>query len=180
MKTCPFCAEEILEAAIRCKHCRSDLVPPALPAAAQRAGERPPRTVRLLLAGVTALALLAVGAPVLARPILTRIHASGGCQPSRWTEWHSAMQQRCLQPSYVCENMTTPRLLEDPDVARAFHEAPTDHVGHLSDMVGKMRQAYGCSPEAGASFHALPAPSPHDAPVVPPAFPPQAPAEQTL
>src|ERR1051325_8336512 len=25
---CPFCAEEILEGAIRCKHCRSDLLKP--------------------------------------------------------------------------------------------------------------------------------------------------------
>lgn len=35
MKTCPFCAEEILDAAIVCKHCRRDLVTtPAPPATA--------------------------------------------------------------------------------------------------------------------------------------------------
>lgn len=26
MKTCPFCAEEVLDAAIKCKHCGSRLV----------------------------------------------------------------------------------------------------------------------------------------------------------
>jgi hypothetical protein len=175
LKTCPFCAEEILDAAIRCKHCRSDLVPAAAPLP-----ERPPRALRILLAGVTALALLAVGAPVLARPILSRLHASGGCEPSSWTEWHAAMQQQCLNPSYVCQNMTTSRLLADPDVARTLHEAPTDHVGHLADLVGKMRQQYGCSPEAGAAFRPTPSPWPHAAPVAPPAFPPQEPQTQTL
>jgi hypothetical protein len=128
-----------------------------------------------------ALALLVVGAPVLARPILSRLHPSGGCEPSNWMEWHAAMQQQCLRPSYVCENMTTSRLLADPEIARAFNGAPTDHVGHLGELVGKMRQAYGCSPEAGAAFRPRPSPSPHAGPpAAPPAFPPQEPQQQTL
>jgi hypothetical protein len=135
--------------------------------------------VRLLLAGVTALAVLAVGAPVVARPVLSRLHEPSGCEPSSWVEWHSAMQRQCLRPSYVCEKMTTSRLLEDPDVARAFHEAPTDHMGHLADLVGKMRNAYGCAPEAGAAFSA-PAPAPQTAPIAPPAFPPAEAQQQTL
>jgi hypothetical protein len=156
MKTCPFCAEEILEAAIRCKHCRSDLVTPSIPAA-------PRRRRRRLLAALTALVGVAAALPVLARPLLRQLHRDA-CEPSSWTEWHAAVQRQCLEASYVCEHMTTPRLLADPEVARAFRDAPPDHVGHLSEMVRRMRHAYGCTQETGVASQA-------PGPVAPPAFP---------
>ena len=161
MKLCPFCAEEIQDAAIRCKHCRSDLVAPASRPPAIRSG----RGVRLVLGGLTAVLVLAVGGPVVARPVLHQLRRDR-CEPSNWVEWHLAMHRQCLTPSYVCEHMTTPKMLQDPDIARSFRgDGAIGDPAHLADLVGRMRHAFGCAPESGPAFRSEPGP------IAPPAFP---------
>ncbi len=98
--------------------------------------------------GAVLMTCLAIVALPLAGARLVRYARSHGCQPSGWTEWHAAMQRQCLQAEYVCQHMTSLEMLRDPEVSRALGH---DEAGaaHLSYLVGRMRTAYGCAPEAG-------------------------------
>lgn len=46
-KACPFCGEQILAVAIKCKHCKSDL--PSTPVKARPAPQQPQKWVKIVL-----------------------------------------------------------------------------------------------------------------------------------
>jgi hypothetical protein len=100
-------------------------------------------------AGFAAFALAGLAAAaVIAWPAVAGWHARSGCEPEGWIDWHVAMQKSCLTPDYVCRNMTSSKLLEDPEIAaelrRALEAGDTAAMGALDSLVDGMRAEYGC------------------------------------
>ncbi len=136
-------------------------------------GEGPARW-RLRAARIGLLALVLGAGTVLASSVY-RGWRSSACEPRNWIDWHLAMRRQCLTQSYVCENMTTAKMLDDPDVAAAYRAAlaagALEPMPGLAEMVGRMRLSYGCKPERGASVEGPEMPEGHPA-VLPPGHPP--------
>jgi hypothetical protein len=149
-------------------HCESKV-----DGASGKDGSAPPR--RPGRAARVGLAVLVLGAGTALAAPLYHGWRSSGCQPRNWIDWHLAMRRQCLAPSYVCENMTTARMLDDPDVAAAYRSAlasgSRDPVPGLEEMVGRMRLSYGCAPERAARVEAPEIPEGHPA-ALPPGHPP--------
>jgi hypothetical protein len=105
------------------------------------------RLARLAILGTTLALALALAQPGV------RAARAGGCEPVSWQDWHLAMRRQCLTPGYVCQNMTTPGMLADPDVAAGYRQALSrgvDGYDALAEVVGQMRETFGCDPEADA------------------------------
>jgi hypothetical protein len=137
---------------------------------------------RALRGGFLLLSVVALTAVAL--PIY-RGTQQRGCQPENWIDWHLAMRQQCLTPQYVCDNMTTAKMLRDPDLAAAYRQGiaagVADPVPMLAEMVGRMRRSYGCAPESdreGGST--LPGPLRGSGPQARPSGPFQPPPSVTL
>jgi hypothetical protein len=114
---------------------------------------------RILPLVPAALILGLVSAAALAG--LARAPAAQGCEPRTWRDWHVAVKRECVAPAYVCHNLTSSRLLDDPEVAGAYEDALASNdrqqIQEMDRLVGQLRAAYGCAPSPGR----LPAASPH-------------------
>jgi hypothetical protein len=159
MKHCSICAGTVEEGA-PCARCGA-ATPEGAPSP-----PRIPRAARLLVAAAMLAALTLVALPALAR-----FRSSDGCEPRTWLDWHVAIKQACLTPAYVCENMTSAKLLADPDVLasyrRALEAGEAGAIGHLDALVDHLRGAYGCDGAAEGAPGPVPA-----APRLPPGHPP--------
>lgn len=138
MLTCSLCAAPMEDAATACPRCGI-----AAPGRALPGPRRPGRWLRAAAVSVMGLAVLGT----LALP-LVRSARGAACEPHGWMAWHAAMERACLTPAYVCENMTSAKLMEDPEVAsevkRALQAGEQGTLAHLEALVGHMRDAYGC------------------------------------
>jgi hypothetical protein len=169
MKSCSLCAAPLDPAATACARCgiAARSAPPARPGRARR-----------VLAGVALLALVG-GAVTAAAPAVSALRAGNRCEPQSWADWHLAMKRECLTPAYVCANMTSSKLFDDPQVGDAYRSAVQGGdaalAAHLEALVGQLRAAYGC--EGPAQVHGRTPPrSPH----LPPGHPPIGPGHPSV
>ena len=139
MKTCTLCAGTLADSATCCPRCGIACGP--FPGRGGRLG----RALRASSVAVLGIATLAVLALPLVR---TARGATSGCEPRSWTDWNRAIQRACVSASYVCENMTSAKLLQDPALAGELGEAlragRSYARDHLDALVGHMREVYGC------------------------------------
>jgi hypothetical protein len=96
----------------------------------------PVTLVLVLLAAAAAGSGVSRGAP------------GGRCEPQTWKDWHVAVKAQCVTRTYVCHNMTSSRLLQDPRVAGAYEDALASNdrarIAEMDILIGQIRTAYGC------------------------------------
>ena len=106
------------------------------------------------LAGIALTGTILAAALALAAPAI-RAAPGGDCEPETYRDWRRAMVQGCLAPAFVCENLTTERMLADPEVAESRRRAQArgiDGAGTVAEIVAGVRDGFGCEPEAGAAW----------------------------
>jgi hypothetical protein len=164
MKTCSLCSAPMDDRARACPRCGIAAESPALARGRVGLALRPFVVAASGLAVLTALAL----------PMVRAARGASSCEPHSWTDWHVAVQRACVTPAYVCENMTSAKLLQDPEItgelrdALGAGQAQGSAMDDLDAVVGHLRDVYGC--EGAGAPHGVRGAPPE--PVLPPGHPP--------
>ena len=160
MKTCPYCAEEIQEAAVFCKHCKKDVGTDATrPVTPEKAAPASPSKVRQ--GGRNPL--MGIAGPVIGFGLIVGVAYaafsgmfSSNCEPQSMVEWVDAHKRGCLTKAYVCENLSLNKISKNPAFLRDLANAGVYGQitsGDFSTMFGvvmfveKNREKFGCPPD---------------------------------
>jgi hypothetical protein len=158
MRSCTLCAAPLDEAQPSCPRCGL---------AATLPGSRRSRAGRLLSAVAGFALVVSVAIPA------ARAWRTVGCEPRSWIDWHVAIRKACLTPAYVCENMTSAKMLDDPqlvdELRSALKQGEPAAFEHLDALVAHLRAAYGCESATGDVSGTHPSPA---SPRLPPGHPP--------
>jgi predicted nucleic acid-binding Zn ribbon protein len=148
MTPCPVCTTPLDPGTHTCPVCGQTVETRAQ-------GRRPARRMRLLASAAALGAVALVALPAVARLGASEASPSEtGCEPRTFAGWHLAVEQACVAPAYVCENMTTESLLADPQVSTAYRRAleagRPGAIGRIDALVSHVRSVYGCDGAAEA------------------------------